>query len=260
MVAKLKKSKSKTKISKPAKKVAKAKKPVSKVAKKTSTKIKHTSKATKNKPERAKLKVKIASKSTKSKDSNKTKSKSPTLRNVKTKKHFKDEKPVSTNKLKLVKKSVTQSDNKFNETDLANLNTSYLTGPGKFQPYEIDNSEEYMNEQQLEHFSNILEAWKQELMLEVDHTITEMKEADILADPNDRATQEETFNLELRARDRERKLIKKIEAALNKISEQKYGYCDSCGVEIGVRRLEARPTATLCIECKTLDEIREKRS
>jgi len=135
-----------------------------------------------------------------------------------------------------------------------------LSGPSKFQPYRIISTEDYMNEQQLEHFANILEAWKQELMIEVDNTITEMKEADILADPNDRATQEETFNLELRTRDRERKLIKKIEAALIKITEQKYGYCDSCGVEIGVRRLEARPTATLCIECKTLAEIREKRA
>ncbi len=139
-------------------------------------------------------------------------------------------------------------------------NQAALSGPSKFQPYHIDVTEGYMNDQQLSHFENILETWKQELMLEVDNTIIEMKEADILADPNDRATQEETFNLELRTRDRERKLIKKIEAALKKINEQKYGYCDTCGVEIGVRRLEARPTATLCIECKTLSEIREKRA
>ena len=135
-----------------------------------------------------------------------------------------------------------------------------LIGPSKFKPYHIDVTEGYMNEQQLKHFEHILQNWKQELMLEVDNTITEMKEADILADPNDRATQEETFNLELRTRDRERKLIKKIEAALTKINEQRYGYCDSCGIEIGIRRLEARPTATLCIECKTLAEIREKRT
>ena len=134
-----------------------------------------------------------------------------------------------------------------------------LSGPSKFEPYHIHTTEEYMNEQQLQHFTNILDAWKQDLMVEVDHTISEMKEADILADPNDRATQEETFNLELRARDRERKLIKKIETALKKIKDHEYGYCDSCGVEIGVRRLEARPTATLCIECKTLAEMREKR-
>jgi len=146
------------------------------------------------------------------------------------------------------------------QNDLSNLENSALSGPSKFKPYHIDVTEGYMNEQQLRHFANILEAWRQELMMEVDNTITEMKEADILADPNDRATQEETFNLELRTRDRERKLIKKIEAALTKINEQRYGYCDTCGVEIGVRRLEARPTATLCIECKTLAEIREKRA
>lgn len=146
------------------------------------------------------------------------------------------------------------------QNDLSNLENSALSGPSKFKPYHIDVTEGYMNDQQLRHFANILEAWRQELMMEVDNTITEMKEADILADPNDRATQEETFNLELRTRDRERKLIKKIEAALTKINEQRYGYCDTCGVEIGVRRLEARPTATLCIECKTLAEIREKRA
>lgn len=135
-----------------------------------------------------------------------------------------------------------------------------LSGPtNKFEPYNMHVVEEYMNDQQLKHFTNILESWKQELMLEVDHTITEMKEADILSDLNDRATQEETFNLELKARDRERRLIKKIEVALQKIKNKEYGYCESCGVEIGVRRLEARPTATLCIECKTLAEIREKR-
>lgn len=146
------------------------------------------------------------------------------------------------------------------QNDLSNLESSALSGPSKFKPYHIDVTEGYMNDQQLKHFANILEAWRQDLMMEVDNTITEMKEADILADPNDRATQEETFNLELRTRDRERKLIKKIEAALTKINEQRYGYCDTCGVEIGVRRLEARPTATLCIECKTLAEIREKRA
>lgn len=135
-----------------------------------------------------------------------------------------------------------------------------LSGPSsKFTPYQAHSTEEYMNEQQLQHFTKILHDWKQELMMEVDHTISEMKDADVLADLNDRATQEEAFNLELRARDRERKLIKKIEKALNKIKNHEYGYCDTCGVEIGVRRLEARPTATLCIECKTLAEIREKR-
>jgi RNA polymerase-binding transcription factor len=132
--------------------------------------------------------------------------------------------------------------------------------PYKFEAYEPKPKEPYMSDRQLAHFRNILETWKKELMKEVDNTITEMKGASVLADPNDRATQEETFNLELRTRDRERKLIRKIEEALQQIDDKEYGYCESCGVEIGIRRLEARPTAVLCIDCKTLDEIRERTS
>ncbi len=134
--------------------------------------------------------------------------------------------------------------------------------PYKFEPYVLTEGESYMNEQQVTHFRTMLEEWKKELMKEVDNTIIEMKEASVtvLADPNDRATQEEAFNLELRTRDRERKLIRKIEEALQRIDDKEYGYCESCGVEIGIRRLEARPTAVLCIDCKTLDEIREKRT
>lgn len=130
----------------------------------------------------------------------------------------------------------------------------------KISPYRITTGESYMSDEQLSHFSNILAAWKRDLMEEVDHTINEMKEASVLADPNDRATQEETFSLELRTRDRERKLIKKIEEALQQIKDKEYGYCEACGIEIGIRRLEARPTATLCIDCKTLAEIQEKRA
>jgi len=129
----------------------------------------------------------------------------------------------------------------------------------KFEPYLTGTGDTYMDEKQLTHFRRILEGWKQELMQEVDHTISEMQEASVLADPNDRATQEEAFNLKLRTRDRERKLIKKIEQSLQQIDDKDYGYCESCGIEIGIRRLEARPTAELCIDCKTLDEIREKR-
>ena len=134
--------------------------------------------------------------------------------------------------------------------------------PYKFEPYQLQPNEPYMNDQQLAHFRAMLETWKKDLMKEVDNTIIEMKEASVtvLADPNDRATQEEAFNLELRTRDRERKLIRKIEEALQQIDDKEYGYCESCGVEIGIRRLEARPTAVLCIDCKTLDEIREKRT
>jgi len=128
-----------------------------------------------------------------------------------------------------------------------------------FKPYEVKEGEEYMNEAQLQHFANILNKWKAELMEEVDRTVHHMQDdAANFPDPNDRATQESEFSLELRTRDRERKLIKKIDESLKTIESGDYGYCETCGVEIGIRRLEARPTATLCIDCKTLDEIREK--
>ena len=128
-----------------------------------------------------------------------------------------------------------------------------------FKPYEEKEGEEYMNEAQLQHFTNILNKWKAELMEEVDRTVHHMQDdAANFPDPNDRATQESEFSLELRTRDRERKLIKKIDESLKAIEAGDYGYCETCGVEIGIRRLEARPTATLCIDCKTLDEIREK--
>ena len=126
-------------------------------------------------------------------------------------------------------------------------------------PYVISKGEEYMNEKQREHFKLILKAWRLELMEEVDRTVSHMKdEAANFPDPSDRATQEEEFSLELRTRDRERKLIKKIDKTLIRIEEDDYGFCDQCGIDIGVRRLEARPTAELCVDCKTLDEIREK--
>ena len=126
-------------------------------------------------------------------------------------------------------------------------------------PYQLKSKEEYMNESQLDHFKLILNAWRNELMEEVDRTVSHMKdEAANFPDPADRATQEEEFSLELRTRDRERKLIKKIDKTLVRVEEDDYGFCDQCGVEIGIRRLEARPTADLCIDCKTLDEIKEK--
>lgn len=128
-----------------------------------------------------------------------------------------------------------------------------------FKPYVEQEGEEYMNEAQLQHFSAILNNWKSELMQEVDRTVHHMQdEAANFPDPNDRATQESEFSLELRTRDRERRLIKKIDDSLKDIESGDYGFCETCGIEIGIRRLEARPTATLCIDCKTLDEIREK--
>ena len=128
-----------------------------------------------------------------------------------------------------------------------------------FKPYKEKRGEKYMNEKQQEHFLAILDAWKKSLMEEVDRTVHHMQDdAANFPDPNDRATQESEFSMELRTRDRERKLIRKIEEASRRVETNDYGYCDSCGVEIGIRRLEARPTATLCIECKELDEIRER--
>lgn len=126
-------------------------------------------------------------------------------------------------------------------------------------PYVTKKGEEYMNENQREHFKLILKSWRYELMEEVDRTVSHMKdEAANFPDPSDRATQEEEFSLELRTRDRERKLIRKIDKTLIRIEDDDYGFCDQCGIDIGIRRLEARPTAELCVDCKTLDEIRER--
>lgn len=128
-----------------------------------------------------------------------------------------------------------------------------------FTPYTPKKGEEYMNEAQRAHFKAMLMDWRSELMQEVDRTVNHMKdEAANFPDPADRATQEEEFSLELRARDRERKLIRKIDSTIDLIDADDYGHCVACGVEIGIKRLEARPTATLCIDCKTLDEIKEK--
>ncbi|MDP1707806.1 MAG: RNA polymerase-binding protein DksA [Gammaproteobacteria bacterium] len=128
-----------------------------------------------------------------------------------------------------------------------------------FSPYQEKKGEAYMSSQQADHFRRVLQAWKRQLMEEVDRTVHHMQdEAANYPDPNDRASQEEEITLELRARDRERKLIKKIDEAITSLDMGDYGYCDICGVEIGIRRLEARPTATQCIDCKILEEIREK--
>lgn len=129
----------------------------------------------------------------------------------------------------------------------------------RFEPYKAKKSEEYMNKDQLAHFRKMLDAWKAELSQDIDSTLHSMQdEQTVFADPNDRATQESDMALELRNRDRERKLIKKINETIAKIDGGDYGYCDACGVEIGLDRLQARPTASLCIDCKTLEEIRER--
>lgn len=132
---------------------------------------------------------------------------------------------------------------------------------GYVEPYTAAEGEEYMSEAMRAHFTRILNQWKLNLMEEVDRTVSHMKEeAANFADPADRATQEEEFSLELRTRDRERKLIKKIDKTLEAIDSDDYGFCETCGVEIGLRRLEARPTATQCVDCKTLDELKERQT
>lgn len=138
----------------------------------------------------------------------------------------------------------------------SSLNVLSIAG---LKPYQKKINEEYMNENQILHFKKILETWKNQLQFEVNHTLLYIQDKSTnFPDPIDRATQEEEFSLELRNRDRSRKLIKKIELTLKKIKNNEFGYCNSCGIEIGIRRLEARPTASLCIDCKTLAEIREK--
>ena len=129
----------------------------------------------------------------------------------------------------------------------------------QFAPYVEKKGESYMNKRQLGHFRKLLNEWKSDLGQDIDRTVHTMQdEATVFADPNDRATQESDMALELRNRDRERKLIKKIDEMIAKIDAGEYGYCESCGVEIGLKRLLARPTASLCIDCKTLEEMRER--
>lgn len=126
-------------------------------------------------------------------------------------------------------------------------------------PYQEKKGEEYMSDDQKAHFKLILDAWKNSIVSEIQKTVVNLQEDKLnLPDMADRASQEEEFALELRTRDREAKLLRKIEKSIRKIEDDDYGYCESCGVEIGIRRLEARPTADLCIECKELQEIKER--
>lgn len=134
-----------------------------------------------------------------------------------------------------------------------------IFGPVNVRPYAIKKHENYMGKKQNTHFAKILLQWKEQLLSEIDSNMINMQDdVSNYPDPVDRASQEEEFNLELRARARCQKLLKKIEVALLRIRDNDYGYCDDCGAEIGIRRLEARPTATQCIECKTIAEMKER--
>lgn len=140
-------------------------------------------------------------------------------------------------------------------------NPAQTSADVKFTPYSPAKNEDYMSDEQLEHFRQILLDWKQQLIGEADRTKSYIQdESSAMPDINDRATQEEEFALALRTRDRERKLIRKIDKSIAEIDSGDYGFCQTCGVEIGLRRLEARPTATQCIDCKTLAEIKERQN
>ena len=230
---------SKKKVSK--KKVAR-KKAAKKTAKKASKK-----KASKKKVSKKKVaKKKVAKKKTaKKKVAKKKVSKKKTAKKVSKKKAAPRKKTVTR------KKAAARG---------ARSRADVLSGPiHGIEPYKARRGEEYMSAGQLEHFEKILTAWKRELMFEVDRTVHHMQdEAANFPDPNDRATQESEFGLELRTRDRERKLLRKIDSALARIEEGSYGYCDETGEEIGLKRLEARPVATLCLEAQERRELAER--
>jgi DnaK suppressor protein len=165
--------------------------------------------------------------------------------------------PIKFDTRPLVMTRVAQNDEEGDGESTASA--SLLAGPRNVKPYIARRGEQYMNKEQLEHFARILQNWKRDLMVEVDRTVLHMKdEAANFPDPNDRATQEEEFSLELRTRDRERKLIRKIDEALKRIEDGSYGYCLETGEEIGIKRLEARPVATLSVEAQERRERREK--
>jgi DnaK suppressor protein len=165
--------------------------------------------------------------------------------------------PIKFDTRPLVITRVAQNDEEGDGESTASA--SLLAGPRNVKPYIARRGEQYMNKEQLEHFARILQNWKRDLMVEVDRTVLHMKdEAANFPDPNDRATQEEEFSLELRTRDRERKLIRKIDEALKRIEDGSYGYCLETGEEIGIKRLEARPVATLSVEAQERRERREK--
>lgn len=225
-----------------------------KAKKKTSTKKKLAAKkktaAKKKVAKKSSAKKKAAKKKTVKKRVVKKSSK-PKQATPKKKKKAAPKKKPAAKKKKVTKKTAKPATRARTKTGLPE--------PRPRKAYHKKAGEEYMNPAQVEHFRKILNDWKRDLLFEVDRTVHHMQdEASNFPDPNDRATQEEEFALELRTRDRERKLIKKINEALLSLDTGEYGYCEVCGVEIGVKRLEARPTATLCIDCKTLDEIKEK--
>jgi DnaK suppressor protein len=223
---------------KAAKKASKKKVAKKKVAKKTAKK------ASKKKVTKKKVAKKAAKKASKKKVAKKVAKKA-------SKKKAAPRKKTTSRKSPVRKKTTPRR---------ARSRAELLSGPiHGIEPYKPRRGEDYMSQAQLDHFEQILSAWKRELMFEVDRTVHHMQdEAANFPDPNDRATQESEFGLELRTRDRERKLLRKIDSALARIEEGSYGYCDETGEEIGLKRLEARPVATLCLEAQERRELAER--
>lgn len=169
--------------------------------------------------------------------------------------------PKTTDKIKASRQAVPQAPKKTSEPKKAPAKAVSEAAVAPIQPYSLQASEEYMNEAQQLHFKELLNNWRVVLLGKIDSAVSHLKdEPKHFADLNDRATQEEEFNLELKARDREADLVSDIEEALKRLHEGDYGYCEECGIEIGIRRLEARPTATSCVDCKTLAEMRERQT
>ena len=228
---------------------------------KAKTKVKARVKAAPKTKAKAKTKVKAKAKAApKTKAKAKTKVKAKTKAKTKAKAAPKTKaKAKAQPKTKAKPKAKARQATKPRTTSATKPKEVHMQPEGNFVPYQPKRGEDYMNDSQREHFKKILQNWRNELMEEVDRTVHHMQdEAANPPDPADRATLEEEFSIELRTRDRERRLIKKIDSTIEMIANDEYGWCDSCGVEIGIRRLEARPTANKCIDCKTLDEIKEK--
>ena len=189
----------------------------------------------------AKKSTKTKKKMLKKASAKKVSTKKVSTKKVSTKKPAKASKPVAKKKIS-PKAKATLANNK-----------------SKIAPYKLRKNEKYMSARMKKHFIAVLLLWKEHLKEEMQKTFDHLKtKGETYADPVDRASQEEEFAFELRTRDRERKLINKIAISIELIKQDEYGWCESCGDEIGIKRLEARPTATHCIDCKTLDEIKEK--
>jgi len=237
------------------KKVAKKKVSRKKVAKKASKKKVARKKFSRKKVAKKASKKKVAKKKVAKKASKKKVAKKKVTKKASKKKAAPKKKAVSRKKATARKKFTRKAPPRR-----ARSRGDVLSGPiHGIDPYKPRRGEDYMSNKQLEHFQDILSAWKRELMFEVDRTVHHMQdEAANFPDPNDRATQESEFGLELRTRDRERKLLRKIDSALARIDEGSYGFCDETGEEIGLKRLEARPVATLCLEAQERRELAER--